>query len=352
MKDLDLIQNFSNKNKLMQHNKLTIFNKNSLTDTPSDNQSSIVYWANLYFNINVVNSPHHTTRAKKSDIDKFLAFFQSSLHSDNVYLWAPSVTRGFLKYLQNQKSPKTDHAYISTTINRMLATIRHFANWLNKQHPLPSGNSFTGVKLIQVEEPSWNGLTENDIMRLKSACDIRINACNKKFQNPILETAIFYILLMTGLRGSELAALNIKQYYNKGFHEVKRKGNKITKKIPLPKEAREYLDQYLDSRLNMEENDPLLVSRYNNRILTRDIARTCQRIARQASVHLPKEQELKLSPHMLRHTFLKRIADKHGIHVAQDLSGNISMKEIFRYTKPNYNEKFSIVETLYNDHVS
>lgn len=39
---------------------------------------------------------------------------------------------------------------------------------------------------------------------------------------------------MTGLRESELAALNVQQYYNKGFHEVKRKGNKITKKIPLP----------------------------------------------------------------------------------------------------------------------
>lgn len=327
------------------------FTNNSFLANIVQNETSIFYWANLYFNINVVNSPIHTTRAKKNDIDKFLYFFQSSLHSDNVSLWAPSVTKGFLKYLQNQKSLKTNQLYISTTINRILATIRHFANWLIKNYTIPSGNPFTGVKLIQVEDPAWNGLTENEIMRLKSACDIRLNACNKKYQNPVLETAVFYILLMTGLRESELAALNVKQYYNRGFHEVKRKGNKITKKIPLPKEAREYLEQHLASRSNILDNDPLLLSRYSNRILTRDIARICQRIARQASVHLSKEQELKLSPHMLRHTFLKRIADKHGIHVAQDLSGNISMKEIFRYTKPNYNEKLSIVEALYNDYI-
>jgi integrase/recombinase XerD len=336
----------------MQHKNLTIFIHDSLTNTSSDNQSSIIYWANLYFNINVVNSPTHTTRAKKNDIDKFLHFFQSSLHSDNISLWAPSVTKGFLKYLQNQKSSKTNQPYIATTINRILATIRHFANWLKKQITLPSGNPFTGVKLIQVEEPAWNGLTENEIMRLKGACDNRLNACNKKYQNPVLETAVFYILLMTGLRESELVSLNVKQYYNRGFHEVKRKGNKITKKIPLPKEAREYLDQYLTSRPNLQDNDPLLLSRYSNRILTRDIARICQRIARQASVYLPKHQELTLSPHMLRHTFLKRIADKHGIHVAQDLSGNISMKEIFRYTKPNHNEKLDIVEALYQEYVS
>ena len=41
-----------------------------------------------------------------------------------------------------------------------------------------------------------------------------------------------------GLRESELAALNINQYYNRGLHNVKRKGKKVTKKVPVQQEAR------------------------------------------------------------------------------------------------------------------
>ena len=50
---------------------------------------------------------------------------------------------------------------------------------------------------------------------------------------------------------------------------------------------------------------------------------------------------------MLRHTFLKKVADKHGLHTAQNLSGNVSIKEIFRYTKPNDTQKHDIVEDLF-----
>ncbi len=59
----------------------------------------------------------------------------------------------------------------------------------------------------------------------------------------------------------------------------------------------------------------------------------------QANAYLLTNETIKLTPHILRHSFLKRIADKYGLHVAQDLSGNISMKEIFRYTKPDHNQK-------------
>lgn len=312
-----------------------------------EDKDSIYNWANKYFSLFVLNTPFHTQRAKKGDLDKFLCYFLATLNSSNPDSWTPSITRGFQNYLVKQKSSKTNEVYIAATINRILATIRHFGNWLTKERTLIAGNPFTGVKMIQVEEPSWNGLTTLELTRLKSACDTRMNACKKKNQNPLLEITVFYILLTTGLRESELAQLNYKQYYARGLHNVKRKGSKITKKIPLPSETREFLDQYLKTRENLKNDDPLIISRYKNRILTRDIARVCDRIANQASAHLIADERIKLTPHMLRHTFLKRIADKHGVHTAQDLSGNISMREIFRYTKPSYEQKHNIVEALY-----
>ena len=67
----------------------------------------------------------------------------------------------------------------------------------------------------------------------------------------------------------------------------------------------------------------------------------------QANAYLSTNEKIKLTPHMLRHSFLKRVADKHGLHVAQNLSGNVSIKEIFRYTKPDSNQKHDMVQELF-----
>jgi integrase/recombinase XerD len=67
----------------------------------------------------------------------------------------------------------------------------------------------------------------------------------------------------------------------------------------------------------------------------------------QANAYLSTNEKIKLTPHMLRHSFLKRVADKHGLHVVQNLSGNVSIKEIFRYTKPDNSERYTIVEELF-----
>lgn len=317
------------------------------TPLPFEDKNSIVYWANQYFNTHVMNSPYHTQRAKKNDLSLFLKFYTLALGSNNIDLWTPSITKGFQNYLSKQISSKTGKSFEATSVNRITATIKHFCNWLLKQHELPGGNPFWGVKSIHIEDPSWNGLSAIQITRLKSACETRLNACKKKQQNPLLEYVVFLILYSTGLRESELASLNYGQYHSRGFHNVKRKGSKVTRKIPVVNEAKERLDEYLSTRENLSSDSPLLVSQYGNGLNVRDIARICERIAKQANTHLSEEQKIKLTPHMLRHTFLKKIADKHGLHIAQNLSGNVSIREIFRYTKPNEQQKQEILEEMF-----
>ncbi len=51
---------------------------------------------------------------------------------------------------------------------------------------------------------------------------------------------------------------------------------------------------------------------------------------------------------MLRHTFLKKVTDKHGMHFAQEISGNVSIKEILRYAKPSEDEMQETVELLFD----
>lgn len=314
---------------------------------PIENPSDIANWANQYFHCHVLNSPYHTQRAKKSDLNIFLAYFTTALGSSLVDLWTPSITKGFQNHLRNLVSNKTGKSFEATSVNRIIATIQHFANWLQKLRKLPGGNPFLGVRSIQVEDPAWNGLSSIEITRLKSACDTRLHACVKKQQNPLLEYVVLLILYSTGLRESELASLNIEQYHSRGLHNVKRKGSKITRKVPIVSETKELLDKYLATRQNLTSSSPLLANQYDRRLNVRDIARICERIAKQANAHLIEEQKIKLTPHMLRHTFLKKIADKHGLHVAQNLSGNVSIKEIFRYTKPSDTQKQDMLEQMF-----
>jgi integrase/recombinase XerD len=217
-----------------------------------------------------------------------------------------------------------------------------------KQRPLIAGNPMAGVRDVQTDAPDWNGVERRHVLRLKSACEQRIKACDRQDQNPALEAAVFFMLLHTGLRRSEVAGLNVQQYHHSGLHDVMRyKSKRITRKIHLSLEAREFLEKYLASRPALSPAEPLFLSRYGNRLSTKDIWRICQRITRQANAQVPEHDQFTLSPHKLRHTYLKQFADKHGVHAAQEASGNVSMREIFRYTKPSQTELDTAAENLY-----
>ena len=328
--------------------------KNLVTKNTPDQQHQqdlLTYWAGLYFQFHVVGGSPNTERAKRRDLEKFLAFFVDNLGHEHVDAWTPSVTKGFQRALQNTVPLGYSKPLAPSSINRILATVRHFGKWLHQQRPVLAGNPLENVRDIATDAAAWNGLTDKEIMRLKSACDQRLKHCDRKNQNPLLEIAVLYCLLYTGLREFELASLNIEQYHAGGFHRVKRKGNKVSRKVPLPKEAARWLDAYLDQRGEddsavLEDDKPLFVSRYGNRLHPRDIYRIIERICRQASAQLSEEEKMRLSPHMLRHTFLKRVADKKGVHVAQEMSGNVNMREIFRYTKPSQEEMDQIADDI------
>ncbi len=308
---------------------------------------SLTFWATLYLEIRVKGAAPGTVKAKLQDLGKFLSFFTCEVGGDHVDAWTPAVTRAFQNYLQEIKSKHTDKHYSPETINRILSTVGHFGRWLHKQRPLLAGNPMENYKEITTDYPNWNGLTDREIMLLKSACEQRVAICTKRNQNPLLETAVFYLLYQTGLRVGELVALNPDQYHHKGFHNVKRKGKKAQRKVAVPKEARIWLDRYIDEIRGRGEG-ALLLSRDGERLTTKAIWLICKRLARQASTHLPEKEKISLTPHMLRHTFLKRVADKYGTHYAQEVSGNVSYKVIFRYTKPSEAQQAKMVEELFN----
>jgi len=309
--------------------------------------NSLKAWLGYYYEVHVRGAPQKTEQAKMADLSKFIHFVESEVGHDHVDSWTPAVSKQFQKSLSSTISPRTNKPYKATTVNRTMATIRHVGRWLHQHRPLLAGDPFAQVKDVQVDAPDWNGLTSKQLMRLKAACEQRIKSCTRKNQNPLLEAAIFYTLLGSGLRASELVSLNVYQYERKGLSNVLRhKSKRVTGRVALPIESREFLERYLEQR-SPESEEPLFVTRYNTRLKTIDVYRSCQRLLKQALAFLPEEERFDFTPHMLRHTFLKRVTDKHGVHFAQEVSGNVSIKEIFRYAKPSEEELQETIESLF-----
>jgi integrase/recombinase XerD len=166
------------------------------------------------------------------------------------------------------------------------------------------------------------------------------------FRRTETDQAAFLLLLHTGLRVSELLSLDLAQYHDKHFLDVKRKGRKVTAKVFLAQEARESLDAYLNA-VRGKEAGPLFVSRSGQRLCRSNVDDALKVLGNQANAHLPSDQRIRLSAHVLRHTMLRRAAEKYGVQFAMELSGHNSSNYIWRYIQPSDDEKEKAVEALY-----
>lgn len=331
---LEIIENHdSNLSKFVWH-KIS-----NLADLKNEHSLAVIF--TVYFNTMVKSSSIYTENAKRYDFNLFYDYFLNVFKHDHIDFWTPSVSKDFQKYLETEKKFK------GTSINRITATLRHAAKWIDRYRPFAGGYPFENVKRLREDDPAWKGITKRQLSLLKTGVDIRLKICTKKNQNPLLEAAIIYTLLCTGLRKFELIKLDRNQYDGKGLTNVKRKGNKITSYIALTDIAIEYIEQYLTTKQDDSEDSPLFCTKNHKRLNPTDVDNVILRIANQAQAQLPEDEKFKLSPHMFRHHFGKTVTEKKGLSAAKEMLGHVSWKNVFRYTRPSEEEKKSIIDECF-----
>jgi len=145
------------------------------------------------------------------------------------------------------------------------------------------------------------------------------------------DRAILEVLFSTGLRVSELCALNRYINTDRGEISIKGKGGKI-RVVFLSDKAKEIIKSYLDKRSDAEEALFVTFShsktpRATGRITPRTVQRTIDCRARQAGI--PKS----VHPHTLRHLFatdlLRNGADLRSV---QEMLGHSSIQTTQIYT--------------------
>jgi integrase/recombinase XerD len=60
-----------------------------------------------------------------------------------------------------------------------------------------------------------------------------------------------------------------------------------------------------------------------------------QLIAGQANANRPEHEHIQVTPHVLRHTLLRKPAEAKGVHYAREVSGHQSDRCIWSYVKPD-----------------
>lgn len=329
----------SKKSDATPRTELVPMNTTAQTLIPSPKRESLVAWFELYLAIEAGPRDGNTFKAKKRDLQEFVDYLTTAAGTDKPDQWTRSLTEGFLKQLLNKRK------LAPTTVNRVLATLKHVAGWIHSQRPFLAGQPTDRIKDIYTEEPEWKGLDDLAVNRLKSAAEQLVHIHTRVDQHPIRDQAIFLVLLHTALRVSEVLSLDLAQYKEKHLVNIRRKGKAVTRELLLAKPAREVLDRYLEIR--GQAKGPLFQSRTGGRLAPQNVDDALKKIAAQANANLKESEHIHLSAHMLRHTALRKAAENQDIRFAMKLSGHTSSKYIWRYTEPSREEQEKALEELF-----
>lgn len=148
------------------------------------------------------------------------------------------------------------------------------------------------------------------------------------------DRAILEILYSTGIRLSELTALNREDVdFEQALIRVRGKGRK-ERIVPVGIPALKTLKDYLEKRISSgeggspeERKGPLITGRNNERINPRTVERIVDKYMRMGGT------QKKISPHALRHSFATHLLDAGAdLRSIQEMLGHESLSTTQRYT--------------------
>ena len=231
----------------------------------------------------IENYDHYLTR--------FLTFAKIKKASDIT----EDVVRDFRLWLNRQSTGNnraTGETLSKKTQNYYMIALRAFLKFLAKKQikSLPAEH----IELAKVPERIIDFITESELERL-------LDAPKGDDVKSLRDKAILDLLFSTGLRVSELCALNNDINLKAGEFSIRGKGGKV-RVVFLSDSAKNSVKKYLDARKDM--NDALFVQ-VGKEIKSEDPSpltrRSIERIVKQYAIKAGISK--KVTPHVIRHSF-------------------------------------------------
>lgn len=279
------------------------------------------------------NVSPHTQQAYIADVQEFIQFIKTNglVKNDKVENADAEAIRSFLGHLHRQKVKKV-------TVNRKISSLRAFYRYLLRQGKIKK-NPANMVQLPKTEKYMPTFLSVDEAFELLNA--------NAEKTSPDLRTrAMMELFYSSGLRLSELAALNVMDIdFKQQLVKVRGKGRK-ERIVPVGKTALQSIREYLEETRDLRKDtgagvfeEPLFLNARGKRITTRSIARSIDEAAEKSGLGR------KISPHALRHTFATHLLNAGAdLRSIQELLGHKSLSTTQKYTAVNINRMMEIYD--------
>lgn len=266
-----------------------------------------------------------TVRAYLSDLKKFIKWYWDTVGElPEVGVVGPLDAAEFKRHLQNRKQKPA-------TINRALRSLKTFFKWAVVKGYIDQ-NPAGDIKPVSEVKNAPRALGRKEQQALMRA--VRKSGKER-------DIAIITLLMHTGLRVSELCALNIDDVTirERSGHIIVRsgKGNKY-REVPLNLTARRALKGWIKIRGNGP--GPLFPGRGGRHITARNIEFMISRYAYDARLE-------NVTPHVLRHTFCKSLVDAgESLDRVAVLAGHADLNTTAKYTRPTRKDLQNSVDKL------
>lgn len=262
-------------------------------------------------------------------IEKKYSNYTETNYEIDLYKYNDYLEKNKLNYLKVKYKDISDFIiflkeskYKSTTINRIISTLRSFYLFLEKNNRI-SKNPFHLIGSVKQEKRLPNYFKYDEFETMISS--LENNALG------IRNRLILELLLATGLRVSELSNIKILDI-DQSNHEIRVLGKGSKERIVYyGSYANDALDNYLNySReilLNNKTSDYLLINNSGTKLTDRGIRLIIDNIVKKSAI------KSKVSPHTFRHTFATMMLNEGcNIKSVQELLGHASLSTTSIYT--------------------
>lgn len=271
----------------------------------------------------------NTIRTYMQRVEKFLEWLSDRYGEDDPTRVTSLDIKKFQEYLTNEKGSPA-------TVSQYMFAIRKYCEFLYKY-----GYTQTDVsKEVKIKKETKatapKTLDKNEFNKFRREIHLTNNA---------LYIAIIELLMATGMRVSELVSLtldDIKISDRKGSVIIRDgKGNK-SRTIPLNKDARKAILNYLKNRKPVESNQLFIGQRGS---MTEDgVRKLINRYAKKAGI------DKKVTPHMFRHQLATELIrnKQKDLVLVKDILGHSNIHTLYVYAKSTEEEQAEALENLYD----